>query len=222
MAVYSLVQNDWICSNLLTAKSSGSPYPSKLRAPFTPSKRLLPSVFREQTLDRSFAFVQCKRAFSCDGLGFPLDFAVRRITTDSFILRQWIHSHYYTAPSIRQISFHFFRRGGKFQFLFLWRKRCLDFLLYQRMSFDVIMYLKMDFLLQKIYICKMCRGLSFQVYFQTRMHYSRMRTARLLSISPIIHCSRGICPEGVYLPGWCTYLGGVPARGVPAQGGVPT
>ena len=35
------------------------------------------------------------------------------------------------------------------------------------------------------------------------MHSSRMRTARLLPVSPSLHCSRG---------------GGVPARGVPAQG----
>ena len=46
-----------------------------------------------------------------------------------------------------------------------------------------------------------------------------MRTARLLPVSPGMHCSRG-----VYLPGGCTCLGGVPAqgctcpRGVPAQG----
>ena len=52
----------------------------------------------------------------------------------------------------------------------------------------------------------------------TRMHSSRVRTARLLPISPSMHCSRGCtCLGGVpaqgYLPGG--YLpGGVPARGV--------
>ena len=43
------------------------------------------------------------------------------------------------------------------------------------------------------------------------MHSSRMRTARLLPVSPSMHCSCG---------GTC--LGGVPAKGgVPAQGGLP-
>ena len=50
----------------------------------------------------------------------------------------------------------------------------------------------------------------------TRMHSSRVRTARLLPISPSMHCSRGVyLPGGV--PAWGVYLpggGGVPARGV--------
>ena len=57
-----------------------------------------------------------------------------------------------------------------------------------------------------------------------RMHSSKMRTARLLTVS------QHTLPEGVP-PRVCTYLGGVPARrvylpggylpgGVPAQGGV--
>ena len=75
-----------------------------------------------------------------------------------------------------------------------------------------------------------------------RMHSSRMRTARLLPVSPSMHCSRGwmylpggcTC-SGVYLPGGCTCqgevylprkctclwdvpLGGVPTWGVPAWG----
>ena len=46
-------------------------------------------------------------------------------------------------------------------------------------------------------------------YFKTRMHSSRMRSARSLTRG-------GVPARGVYLPG------GVPARGeVPAQGGVP-
>ena len=62
------------------------------------------------------------------------------------------------------------------------------------------------------------------------MYSSRMRTARLLPVSPSIHCSQGGIPAlGVYLPGGVTaqgvgvYLLGVylPGRGVPAQGGVP-
>ena len=64
----------------------------------------------------------------------------------------------------------------------------------------------------------------------TRMHSSRVRTARLLPISPSMHCSRGVYLAGgvpawgVYLPGGTCpggtcpggYLpgGGVPARGV--------
>ena len=56
-----------------------------------------------------------------------------------------------------------------------------------------------------------------KVKFKTRVHSSRMRTARLLSISPSIHYSGGEVPA----------QGGVPAGGVPAQrgctcrGGVP-
>ena len=49
------------------------------------------------------------------------------------------------------------------------------------------------------------------------MHSSGMRTARLLTVSQ--HALRW----GVYLPGRCTFPGGVPAQGgEPAQaGGVP-
>ena len=47
--------------------------------------------------------------------------------------------------------------------------------------------------------------------YVTSMHSSRMRTACLLLVSPSMHCS-----QGVYLLGWCTCPGGVPA-----QGGVP-
>ena len=53
-----------------------------------------------------------------------------------------------------------------------------------------------------------------------------MRTARLLPVSPSMHCSPGDWPKGVYLPrGVYLAKGGVPAqgrvylpRGVPAQG----
>ena len=44
----------------------------------------------------------------------------------------------------------------------------------------------------------------FCLHMLTRMNSSRMRTARLLAISPSMHCSRG----GEYAPG----------RGVPAPG----
>ena len=74
------------------------------------------------------------------------------------------------------------------------------------------MGLKMDFLLQKMYTCKMCRWLTFQVYFPTRMHCSRMRTARLLPVSPSMHCYRGVS----------TRRGDTCPEGVPAHGGVPT
>ena len=69
-----------------------------------------------------------------------------------------------------------------------------------------------------------------QKYYNTRMHSSRMRTARLLPVSPNMHCSgcvpaqggvpiRQGCtyPGGMYLPRGSVYLpGGVPAWGVPA------
>ena len=44
------------------------------------------------------------------------------------------------------------------------------------------------------------------------MHYSRMRTARLLPVSPSMHCSRGVCSWGVSAPG------GVCSRGCLLQG----
>ena len=67
------------------------------------------------------------------------------------------------------------------------------------------------------------------------MHSSRMRTARLLAVSPSMHCTRevylvwgvyllGGCTwsRGVYLPGGVPGPGGVPAqRHVPGLGGVP-
>ena len=54
------------------------------------------------------------------------------------------------------------------------------------------------------------------------MYSSRMRTARLLPVSPSMHCS-----QGGYFVGECTCLGvylpgGVPAWGVPSGGGVGT
>ena len=61
----------------------------------------------------------------------------------------------------------------------------------------------------------------------TRMHSSGMRTARLLPVSPSMHCSGGCtCWGCVPGPGGCTCLGGVPGPwgvylvpgGVPAQG----
>ena len=82
----------------------------------------------------------------------------------------------------------------------------------------------------------------------TRIHSSRMRTTRLLPVSPSMHCSLGrlpaqggvsaqlpggTCPGGVSAQGGtclggCTCPGGVPAQGVylprggvPTQGGVP-
>ena len=69
----------------------------------------------------------------------------------------------------------------------------------------------------------------------TRMHSSRMRTGRLLTVFRGLlfpgecTCQRGdvYLPEGgctcrgVYLPGGCTCQGGVPARGVYLPGGVP-
>ena len=54
-------------------------------------------------------------------------------------------------------------------------------------------------------------------WFLTRMHSSRMHTARLLTY-PSMHCwgvylPGGVPAWGVYLPGGCTCPGGVPARG---------
>ena len=63
-----------------------------------------------------------------------------------------------------------------------------------------------------------------------RMHFSRMSTARLLPVSPGMHCSRGVPgPRGVYLVGvgWGVYLvrgvylvwGAPGPRGTPGWGG---
>ena len=49
------------------------------------------------------------------------------------------------------------------------------------------------------------------------MHSSRMRTARLLPVSPSMHSSGGGLV--VYLPRGCVLTGGVPEVGVPARGG---
>ena len=60
--------------------------------------------------------------------------------------------------------------------------------------------------------------------FATRMYSSRIRTARLLTVSQ--HALRGecTCPVGVYVPRW-VYLpgrgGGGPAQGVYLPSGVP-
>ena len=62
----------------------------------------------------------------------------------------------------------------------------------------------------------------------TRMHSSRMCTARLLTVSqhalpgvPVRGCTcPGVPAWGMYMPGGCTCLGDVPVGGVPA-GGVP-
>ena len=69
-----------------------------------------------------------------------------------------------------------------------------------------------------------CISFSFFCYkpiqYTTRMHSSRMRTARLLPISPSMHCSWGVYLLEGYLPeGGCTCPGDVPAWGdVPALG----
>ena len=56
--------------------------------------------------------------------------------------------------------------------------------------------------------------------FETRMHFSRMRTAHLLPVSPSMHCSGGCTcwgvylPRGVYLPIRCTCPGVYLSRGL--------
>ena len=71
---------------------------------------------------------------------------------------------------------------------------------------------------------------------KTRLHSIRMRTARLLPVSPSMDCPGGYlwgvgylhggctCPGGMYLPIGCICLwslGGTCLGGVPARGGVP-
>ena len=57
--------------------------------------------------------------------------------------------------------------------------------------------------------------------FKTRMHSSRMHTARLLPVSPSMHCSLGGVPGWVYLPGGVTVQGVYLPRGCTCPGGVP-
>ena len=53
------------------------------------------------------------------------------------------------------------------------------------------------------------------------MHSSRMRTARLLPVSPSMHCSQGLyLPSGVYLPGGVPARRGCTCQGVYLPGGV--
>ena len=49
----------------------------------------------------------------------------------------------------------------------------------------------------------------------TRMHSSRIRTARLLAVSPSMHCAVGVCP------GRCLPIEGVCPRGVCPVGCLP-
>ena len=57
------------------------------------------------------------------------------------------------------------------------------------------------------------------IHFKTRLHSSRMHTARLLTVPPSMHCAGGTCPGGclpggaclgVCLPGGCLPRWGVP------------
>ena len=63
------------------------------------------------------------------------------------------------------------------------------------------------------------------LHFETRLHSSKMRTARLLTVSPSIHCAergmpgpRGCLLWGCLVHGGCLVLGGglLPGGGIPA------
>ena len=49
------------------------------------------------------------------------------------------------------------------------------------------------------------------------MHYSRMRTARLLPVPPSMHCSGGVCSWGVSAPGGVCSRACLLPRGLSAQ-----
>ena len=93
-----------------------------------------------------------------------------------------------------------------------------------------------DLFFTQKHVMTLIRGgsrIAYRVARQTipliRMHSSRMRTARLLPVTPSMHCSRGwvYLPRGVYLPGECTCPGrctcpgAVPARGCTCLRGLP-
>ena len=52
--------------------------------------------------------------------------------------------------------------------------------------------------------------------WKTRLHWSRKRTARLLAVSPSMHCAGGYVPGGCLVPGEVSAPGG----GCLAKGGV--
>ena len=61
-------------------------------------------------------------------------------------------------------------------------------------------------LLPKIFFCQFFSHLRGYLHESTRMHSSRMRTARTLTISPSTLCSEGyLVPGGVPGPGGCTW-----------------
>ena len=55
---------------------------------------------------------------------------------------------------------------------------------------------------------------------KTRLHSSRMRTARLLPVSPSTHCTGGVSAPGGVCSQGCTCLGDLPG-GCTCPGGVP-
>ena len=84
--------------------------------------------------------------------------------------------------------------------------------------------------------CDLNESLSTQrEHQQTRLHSSRMHTARFLTVSPSMHCAGGsalpggwvylsgvVClTEGVCLPGGFALPKGSPCRGSPCQGDLP-
>ena len=55
---------------------------------------------------------------------------------------------------------------------------------------------------------------------KTRLHSSRMHTARSLTVSPSMHCAGGVCLVwGVPGPEGGAWSGGAWSRGVPGPGG---
>ena len=54
---------------------------------------------------------------------------------------------------------------------------------------------------------------NLEITFKTRLHSSRMRTARALTVSPSMLCAGG----GVSAPGGCLLPGGVCSQGVSAR-----
>ena len=68
--------------------------------------------------------------------------------------------------------------------------------------------------MKSIHFWRICKQ---HLMFFTRMHSSRMRTARSLTVSPSMLCSRGGC----LVPGSAWSQGGVCSGGVPGPEGVP-
>ena len=124
-------------------------------------------------------------------------------------------------------SFKWWRIGAIFFIWSFWL--CRDFLTFEKyvhMNLSSEEFLNSEYIrLASFVINEIWRIKQEKCATTTRMHSSRMRTARLLPISHSMHCSRegGVPSQGCTCPGGCTCPEGCTCQGgrVPAWGGLP-